>query len=154
MELLRILKHFICLIKKQIYEAETIEIATWDPCLLVLRTRIPAEGVVRERGHVGRHGGQGGQRGEVVDREVALVGEVGGGGVVVVRGTQLAVQVVQLVEVVMTSLAAKVFIFSADLVLVFEFLFMIFTCDQTARSLCPSLPKRRGSRAWQSGGRA
>ena len=112
MELLRILKHFICLIKKQIYEAETIEIATWDPCLLVLRTRIPAEGVVRERGHVGRHGGQGGQRGEVVDREVALVGKVGGGGVVVVRGTQLAVQVVQLVEVVVTSLAAKVILFS------------------------------------------
>ena len=73
---------------------------------------IPAEGVVREGGHVGRHGGQGGQRGEVVDGEVALVGEVGGGGVVVVRGTQLAVQVVQLVEVVVTSLAAKVILFS------------------------------------------
>ena len=40
---------------------------------------------------------------------------MGGGGVVVVRGggaAQLAVQVVQLVEVVMTSLAAKVIIFS------------------------------------------
>ena len=38
-----------------------------------------------------------------------------GGGVVVVRGAaQLAVQVVQLVEVVMASLAAKVIIFSAD----------------------------------------
>ena len=37
---------------------------------------------------------------------------MGGGGVVVVRGTQLAVQVVQLVEVVVTSLAAKVILFS------------------------------------------
>ena len=35
------------------------------------------------------------------------------------RGAQLAVQVVQLVEVVMASLAAKVIIFSADLVLGF-----------------------------------
>ena len=60
------------------------------------------------------------------------------------RGTQLAVQVVQLVEVVMASLAAKVIIFS-----VLGFIVLLFTCDQTARSLCPSSPRRRGSRVWQ-----
>ena len=43
---------------------------------------------------------------------------MGGGGVVVVRGTQLAVQVVQLVEVVVTSLAAKVILFSVHRFLV------------------------------------
>ena len=62
---------------------------------------------------------------------------MGGGGVVVVRGTQLAVQVVQLVEVVMTSLAAKVYIQCCLSSLDF-LLKHLFTCDQTARSLCPS----------------
>ena len=111
-------------------------------------TVLPAEGVVREGGHVGRHGGQRGQRGEVVDGEVALVGEVGGGGVVVVRGrgaAQLAVQIVQLVEVVMASLAAKLVILYSVLIKFLGFL-LYYSPVTRQHALCVHLDPRGGAR--------
>ena len=59
------------------------------------------------------------------------------------RGTELAVQVVQLVEVVMTSLAAKVFIFSADYVLG---LLLYYSPVTRQHALCVHLDPRGGAR--------
>lgn len=57
--------------------------------------RSPGEGVVGQRAHAGRHRGQRGQGGEVVDGEVRspAQGQRGGGGVVVADSAHLVVQV-------------------------------------------------------------